>query len=155
MNGDMNYNKILSNGWIKSGVLQYIKESENLIYTVVEGRFLEYSNDDLGHSVPVWCICENVIDLSLYINETGTYTKECSELLKHTYGQEDELKRIFPNKDERYTHLAALISRNIPNRKCIVVNNIKSSLTDTDQFVFNYVSKHYMDKNEEQLVIYD
>ena len=143
----MNGKDILYKEWIKIGTLQYAKEVNNKTYLVIEVRFLEYSDVQSRLPLPVWCLCKNKIDLENYLKEDGSYTKNCCEILKHSYGEEDELKRIFPDKEERYIHLASLLSRNIPISICKVGDEFEASLNEAEHILTSYMITELCNKD--------
>ena len=145
---NMTYNNIFNNGWKKIGMFQYIKEVQKGIYIVIEERFLEYSDDKLGMSLPIWCLCRNKINLVEFLKEDGSYTEECSDILKHSYGKEEELKRIFPDKKERYLYLASLLSRNIPNNNCKISDEFKASLNEAERILTGYMETELISKDQ-------
>lgn len=143
----MDCNDIFNNGWKKIGMFQYVKEVQKGTYIIVEERFLEYSDNRYGLSYPIWYLCRNKINLGDFLKEDGTYTEECSSILKHSYGEEEELKRIFPDKEERYMHLAVLLSRNIPNNNCKISDEFKASLNEAEHILTSYMITELCNKD--------
>lgn len=143
----MNGKDILYIEWTKIGMLQYVRKVNNKIYLVIEARFLEYSDVQSKSPLPVWCLCKNKIDLENYLSEDGSYTKKCCEILKHSYGEEDELKRIFPDKERRYMHLACLLSRNIPISICKAGDEFEASLNDAELILAKYLETYLINQD--------
>lgn len=100
----VNVTETISNNWIKTDDLQYVKKVKDGVYKLVEARYAEDK----------YLVCRDKVVLSNWLDSDGKYDKDCEEIITAYYETVEEFENKHQEINYREQPLAEMIFQETP-----------------------------------------